>query len=143
MRILVDADACPVKEIIEKIAIEKEIEVIMYLDNTHELHSDYSKIVIVDKAMDSADMAILKEVTKDDIVVTQDYGLASLVLNKEVRCLNQNGLIYTSLNIDQLLFERFLGKETRRMGIKHKNMRKRNLEDDNKFEIAFLKLINQ
>ena len=45
MKILVDADACPVKEIIEKVAKQKNIEVVMYIDSSHILSSDYSKIV--------------------------------------------------------------------------------------------------
>lgn len=143
MRILVDADACPVKNIIEEIASEHKIEVIMYLDNSHELESEYSTVVIVDKSFDSADLAILKELTKEDIVVTQDYGLASLVLNKGGLCLNQNGLIYTTYNMERLLFERFLGKENRRIGKRTKNMKKRISEDDVNFRKSFLKLINK
>ena len=62
-----DADACPVKDIIEQVASSYNIPVMMFLDNTHELHSEYSAVIIVDKAMDSADIAILKELTTDDI----------------------------------------------------------------------------
>ena len=47
MKILVDADACPVKEIIEKVAKQKNIEVVMYIDSSHILSSDYSKIVTI------------------------------------------------------------------------------------------------
>lgn len=141
MRILVDADACPVKQIIEEIAIEKEIEVIMYIDSSHELESDYSKVIIVDKSIDSADLAILKEVKEKDIVVTQDYGLASLALHKKALCLNQNGLVYTEYNIEELLFKRFLGKEMRRSGKRTKNMKKRVIQNDIDFRKTLLEII--
>ena len=64
MKILVDADACPVKEIIEKVAKQKNIEVVMYIDSSHILSSDYSKIVTISKGRDAVDLALtVKRVT--------------------------------------------------------------------------------
>lgn len=143
MRILVDADACPVKNIIEDVAKANNIKVIMYLDSSHQLVSDYSKIIFVDKSIDSADLRIIKDVKENDIVITQDYGLASLILNKNALCLNQNGLIYTNNNIEKLLFERFIGKENRRVKNRTKNMKKRNKQNDIDFEKALLLIIKK
>ena len=58
----------------------------------------------------------MKLLAPEDIVVTQDFGLAALVLGQGARVLNQNGLIYTEANIDKLLFERYLGQKVRRGG---------------------------
>ena len=78
MKILVDADACPVKEIIEKVAKQKNIEVVMYIDSSHILSSDYSKIVTISKGRDAVDLALINDSEKGDVIVTQDYGVASL-----------------------------------------------------------------
>ena len=61
MKILVDADACPVKEIIEKVAKQKNIEVVMYIDSSHILSSDYSKIVTISKGRDAVDLALIND----------------------------------------------------------------------------------
>lgn len=141
MRILVDADACPVKNSIVKIAQSFAIPVIMIMDTSHEYNDGYSTVITVDKDRDSADYALMKMLSAEDIVVTQDFGLAAMVLGKGAKALNQNGLIYTNDNIERLLFERFLGQKVRRGGGRTNNPRKRSQEDDEKFTRALLTLI--
>lgn len=141
MRILVDADACPVKEIILQIAKENNIDLYMYFDNSHIYNDYYSKVIIVDKAKDSVDLKIINDLNGDDIVVTQDYGLASIVISMHARAINNNGLIFTNNNIDKLLFDRFLGVKNRKARIKTKNMKKRDKKMDDNFRLNFLKLI--
>ena len=141
MRILVDADACPVKEIILEIAKEKHIDLYMYFDSSHIYSDDYSKVIIVDKSKDSVDLKIINDLKENDIVVTQDYGLASIVISKDAKAINNNGLIFKEDNIDKLLFERFLGLKSRKANIKTKNMKKRNSKMDENFKENFLKLI--
>lgn len=75
MEILVDADACPVKEIIVNLAKEKEVPVTMIIDTAHLLNDGYSRVLTVDKGADSVDFALIGLLKKGDIVVTQDYGL--------------------------------------------------------------------
>jgi len=142
MQILVDADACPVKDIIIKIAKHSDIPVTMLIDTSHELKDEYCKIITVDRDRDSVDFALMKLLTRDDIVVTQDFGLAALVLGKGATVLNQNGLIYTNDNIDKLLFERFLGQKVRRGGGRTTNPKKRTKEDNERFAAALLSLID-
>lgn len=141
MQILVDADACPVKEIIIKIAKRYKIPVTMLIDTAHELNDGYSTVITVDQERDSVDFALMKQLTKEDIVVTQDFGLAALVLGKGAKAVNQNGLIYTNDNIDKLLFERFLGQKVRRGGGRTTHPKKRTKEDNERFEKALLSLI--
>lgn len=141
MRVLVDADACPVKDIIIEESKKYSIDVYMYFDNSHVYSDDYSKVIIVDRAKDSVDMKIINDLKENDIIVTQDYGLASIVISKKAKAINNNGLIFNKDNIDKLLFERFIGVKNRRAKIKTKNMKKRNKEMDNNFRKNFLKLI--
>jgi len=142
MKILVDADACPVKDIIIRIAKQYNIEVIMFIDTSHILYDDYCKVITVDKGKDSADIYLINKAEKNDIVVTQDYGLASLVLSKKAYVINQNGLIYTNDNIDALLLSRHLSQKLRQAGIRTKNAKKRNNNDNAAFEEKFTYLCN-
>lgn len=141
VQILVDADACPVKEIIVKIAKQYKLPVTMLIDTSHELNDGYSTVITVDKARDSVDIALINLVKSGDIVVTQDYGVAALALGKKAKVINQNGLIYNDGNIDKLLFERHLGQKIRRAGGRTANVKRRTDEDNEKFERALTGLV--
>lgn len=143
MKILVDADACPVKQIIVRVAKEHNIPVVMFIDTSHELDDGYSEVITVEKARDSVDFALVNRISKDDIAVTQDYGVATMALAKGAEVVNQNGLIYTDDNIEKLLFERHLSQKVRRSGGRTSGPRKRTKEDDEKFENAFRYLIDR
>jgi len=141
MQILVDADACPVKQIIVRLAKQRNIPVTMLIDTSHELNDGYSKIITVDKQADSVDYALMGLLTSEDIVVTQDFGLAAMVIGKGARAVNQNGLVFTDDNIDKLLMERHIGQKIRRGGGRTKGPAKRTKDDDAQFEAAFEMLI--
>ena len=143
IRILVDADACPVKQIIVKLAKQNNTPVTMLTDTSHELSDGYSRIITVDKQADSVDYALMGLLTREDIVVTQDFGLAAMVIGKGARAVNQNGLVFTDANIDALLMERHIGARVRRSGGRTKGPAKRTKEDDEKFESALMKLLKE
>ncbi|MBQ8541003.1 MAG: YaiI/YqxD family protein [Clostridia bacterium] len=143
MKVIVDADACPVKEIIVRICKEYNKEVIMVIDTSHILKSDYAKVITVDKGADSADIYLINLALRGDLIVTQDYGVAAMALGKGCMCLNQNGMIYNEGNIDSLLLSRHIGKKIRRSGGKINSVPKRTKEDDANFEKAFLELIKK
>ncbi|MDK2934735.1 MAG: uncharacterized protein PWP27_2545 [Clostridiales bacterium] len=140
MKILVDADACPVKNIIVKVAKEYNLPVLMFIDTSHILNDGYSEVITVDKGRDSVDIALVNKIEKGDIVVTQDYGVATMSIAKEAHPVSQNGLIYNKKNIDKLLFERFLSQKVRRAGGKTVNPRKRTRTDNQAFENTFRQL---
>jgi uncharacterized protein YaiI (UPF0178 family) len=142
MRILVDADACPVKEIIVRLAKERNIPVIMLIDTSHQWSDGYSKVVVVDKQADSVDFALFSQLTRDDVVVTQDFGLAAMVLGKGAQAINQNGLIFTNGNIDKLLMDRHIGQKVRRSGGRTKGPPKRTCEDNERFERVFTDILD-
>ena len=143
LRILVDADACPVLDIIEDIAKNKGIKLLVYTDITHDLHIDYGKIIKLDRGNQAVDMAVLNNCKKGDIVVTGDFGLASLVINKGVNTLGFSGRIYNNKNIDYLLMKRHINAKIRRGGGRHKGPGKRTDEDDKHFRKQLVKVIER
>lgn len=142
MQILVDADACPVKQIIVEEAKKRNIPVTMIIDTSHELNDGYSEVITVDKARDSVDIKLINILTSEDIVVTQDYGVAAMALGKGAKAINQNGLIYNDNNIDELLFSRFIGQKLRRAGKTTNTSKKRTKEDDENFRVKFIMLLD-
>ena len=143
MKILIDADDCPVKQIVVKLAKQKNIPVTMLTDTSHVLGDGYSKIITVDKQADSVDYALMGLLCRKDLVVTQDYGLAAMVLGKGARAINQNGLVFTDVNMDRLLMERHISAKVRRSGGRTKGPAKRTTEDDARFEAAFSELLEE
>ncbi len=143
MNVLIDADACPVKEIAVEIAKGQNIPVIMICDTSHIIKSDYAQVITVDKGADSVDIRLANLVRKGDIAITQDYGVAAMVLSKGGFALNQNGLIYDDTNIDRLLFERHIGKKLRKSGKRTGTVPQRSVKDDEKFREVFENLVKK
>lgn len=141
MKVLVDADACPVKHVIVKVARKYSVPVVMLADTSHILNDGYSEVITVDKSRDSVDIALVNRALKGDVVVTQDYGVAAMALSKGTKAINQNGLIFSDTNIDKLLFERHLAQKVRRSGGRTSGPKKRTKEDDIRFESVFTSLI--
>lgn len=139
-RILVDADACPVKDIIVKVAKEFNLEVIMFTDTSHIIEDGYSQVITVSQGKDAVDIALINQTQKGDIVVTQDYGVATMALGKQAYAINQNGLIYNEANIDRLLMERYIAQKVRRAGGRTYNPKKRSEKANISFERSLRKL---
>lgn len=143
MKIIVDADACPVYKNTVKIAKKFNIPCVLVCDFNHELKPEYGEVVTVDKGHDNADFKIVSLYEKGDLVITQDYGLATLILSKSGSAMHQSGTLYTSENIVRLLFERFLSAKLRRSGRKTGNMKKFTKEQIQEFEISLEKWIKK
>ena len=140
MKILIDADGCPVVDTTIKVANKFNIEVIIMCDTSHVFNKPGVETIVLSKGADSVDFALVNKVSKGDIVVTQDYGLAAMVLSKGGCPINQNGKIYNNENIDQLLFTRHISKKARAAGCRTKGPKKRQKEDDIKFEENLINL---
>lgn len=143
MKILVDADACPVVRIVEEVAKRNEIAVVLLCDTNHVLNSDYSEVKVVGAGADAVDFALVGICEKGDIVVTQDYGVAAMILGKGAYGIHQSGKWYTNDNIDQMLMERHINKKARRSSKKNhlKGPAKRTGEDDKRFTESLERLI--
>lgn len=144
MEIFVDADACPVTEIVEEIANKYNINVTLLCDTNHVLYSDYSNVIIVGAGSDAVDYKLISMCGSGDIVVSQDYGVAAMALSKGAYPIHQSGRWYTDENIDRLLMERHLNKKARKSSGKNhiKGPSKRTKDDDMRFRESFEKLIN-
>ncbi len=142
MKIYIDADGCPVVDLTVSIAKKYGLEVFIVKNYAHEIRDSYATVVTVDISPDSADYYIVNQVEKDDIVISQDYGVAAMALSKGGFCVNQNGLIISSNNIDGLLNIRHVSQKLRRQNKHYSKTRKRSDEDNVKFEQALEELIN-
>lgn len=145
LKIYVDADACPVKNIIISIGNEANIPVVLVMSYAHYslvAPSDGVKTIYVDQGSDAADYEIMKLVQAGDIMITQDYGLASLGLAKQCYVLHHKGFAYTNHNIDQLLHSRYISAKTRRSGGRTKGPKAYTEEDEAKFRAMLLKTID-
>ena len=144
IRILIDADACPVVKIAERTAKERKIPVILFGDTNHVLSSDYAEVRVIGAGADAVDFALMNESRSGDIIITQDYGVAAMGLGKGAYPIHQSGKWYTNENIDQMLMERHLAKKARMGKGKHylKGPAKRTADDDERFAASLVRLID-
>ena len=147
MNVFVDADACPVVSIVEQVARQYNIPVTLLCDTNHVLSSDYSEVKVIGAGADAVDFALISMLDKDanDIVVTQDCGVAAMALGKNAFAIHQSGKWYTNENMDQMLMERHLAKKARRGKSKNhlKGPKKRTEVDDMRFKESFEKMVRK
>lgn len=141
MKIYVDADGSPVVNTAINVAKEFNLEIILVKNYAHRIHDDYAQVISVDISQDSADLYIVNHLNKGDIVITQDYGLAALVLSKDANVMNQNGMIFTKDNIDHMLNRRHIHSKIRRQGKHHSKVKKRTSKSNSIFETKLRELI--
>lgn len=114
---------------------------ILFCDTSHEFQRKDAATVTVSKGADSVDFALVNAMQADDIIVTQDYGLAAMCLSRNGYPISQNGMLYNQQNIDALLLSRHTAKKIRRAGGRLKGSPKRTREQDAMFEKALNELI--
>lgn len=137
MRILVDADACPVVQQVESVARWHRVPVTLLCDTNHVLASDYSSIMVVSAGKDAVDYVLANLCHAGDVVVTQDRGLAAMALGKSAFAIHQDGWQY----VDDIKSKR---SSLQRLNWRyfHKG-RKRTEEDDATFLANFDMLLAQ
>lgn len=142
MRIIIDGDACPqnVKKICEKVAKKYSVDLKIVVDMDHFLDSDF-EVIVVEKGRDAVDFKIVQIFQRNDILITQDYGLASIVLPKAKGIVHTAGFEIDANNIDTLLQSRYIGQRIRKTGGRTKGPAKRTREQDEKFERILIKII--
>jgi uncharacterized protein len=146
MKIYVDADACPVKDIIISEGRKAEIPIILVTSFSHfSLAEQPSGVetIYVDSGADAADYRIMKLAQSGDMIVTQDYGLASLGLAKGCIVLHHKGFRYSNENIDDLLQTRYLSAMARKSGKRTKGPKPFTAEDREQFTRLFKQVISR
>lgn len=141
MRVLIDADGCPVVRLAADCAKRRGIPITLVCDSSHLFDLPGVETITVTKGADSADFRLVNLVRPGDVVVTQDYGLAAMALARRAHVLSQNGMIYTDDNIDSLLLARHTSRKLRNAGVRMKGPAKRTKEQDEAFLAAFEQLI--
>jgi len=141
MKIIVDADACPKNALIICSCLARDYHINLHTiaSFNHNIISDHH--TTVGNASQEADLAVMNKTAKGDIVVTQDGGLAAMVLGKGAAALSPIGKIYSKETIAFLLEERETKAKLRRSGKHTKGPRKRTPEDDQRFASSLRKLI--
>lgn len=114
MALLVDGDACPDLSAIKELAKKYQIEMKVFIDYAHVIMDDYFQTIMCEVGRDSVDLVLWNQIQAGDIVISQDYGLASLALAKGAEVLHVSGKIINHDNIDQLLMSRYLAAKQRR-----------------------------
>ncbi len=144
MKIIIDADACPksVREICLEKAEKYKIEVVMVIDDAHKLEGNFTTIV-VGKDNDAVDHKIVEVFSAEDILITQDYGLASILIDKAFGIINPSGFLYTKWNIDTLMYQRHINAKERSQGKRTKGPKKRVLNQDIEFSKVLVELLNK
>jgi len=143
MKILIDADACPVKGIIIDIARNYDVPLVLISSINHNIDVPYGEVVTVDHAKDEADHRIVAMSKPGDLVVTQDYGLAAILLGKKVHVMHHDGWFYNTGNIDALLMRRHLAQQKRNAEKRHTHHPKRRPQDDILFKEKFIGFLRE
>ena len=136
MKVLIDADGCPVVSIVCELCRKHSLPCLILCDTAHEIRRENARTFVFDKGADSVDYALLSKLSPGDLVITQDYGLASLCLSRNARVLHQDGWEYTAHNIDALLFSRYESQKLRNTGVRTKGVKKRTKQQDQTFQTA-------
>ncbi|GLC86932.1 YaiI/YqxD family protein [Lysinibacillus piscis] len=137
MKVLIDADACPVVDLALAISSEYEIETILFCDTSHRIERDNVITIMVPKGPDSVDFTLVNALSKHDVVITQDYGLAAMVLARGGYAIDQNGREMSADNIENLLEIRHVGQKIRRAGGRTRGPKKRTKENNISFQMKF------
>ncbi|MGO4376215.1 DUF188 domain-containing protein, partial [Paenibacillus sp. MCAF20] len=119
--VVVDADACPVKQEIAEATKSFPVRVLMVASYDHRLEAQPGiEVVQVDRSDQSVDLYIVNHITTGDIVITQDFGLACIAIGRGAIVLSPRGEQYTNDNIDYLMERRHELAKRRRSGGKTK-----------------------
>ncbi len=118
LHIYVDADACPVKNEVYKVAQRYGLAVTLVANSFMRVPNAANiTLVVVDKGLDEADDWIAGRVERDDIVITGDIPLAARCLDKGARALGHKGKPFTPENVGESLATRQLLAQLRDQGI--------------------------
>lgn len=145
-QIIIDGDACPVVSSVIELTQETGLFVTIIRSFSHfstQIDPEHVRTVYVDDGPESVDYKVVQLASSEDIVITQDYGLASLLLNKVKFVMHHKGFLFNDNNIQQLLDQRYINAQIRKQGGRHKGPPPFTRQDRQHFEHQFKLLIQQ
>ncbi|MBO9540168.1 YaiI/YqxD family protein [bacterium] len=102
MRLIVDGDACPVKDLIQRAALRLQVPMILVSNRPMAFGNEPGVTpVIVPEGPDQADRWIATEATRDDLVITADIPLAAEVVAKGSLALGHRGEVFDAASIGE------------------------------------------
>ncbi len=114
----VDADACPVKSEVVKVAERHGLPVVFVANSWMAVpRGPRVRVQVVSGAFDAADDWIVEQARRDDVVVTADIPLAARCLTLGARVLGPSGRPFTDDNIGNALAQRELAADLRAYGV--------------------------
>jgi uncharacterized protein len=117
MTLYVDADGCPVKNEVYRVARRYRLKVYLVSNSRMRIpQEDLFELVIVNEQFNAADDWIVARVRDNDIVVSSDIPLAARCLKKGARALDPKGRVFTKESIGDALANRELMAYLRDMG---------------------------
>jgi uncharacterized protein len=143
MKIIVDADACPKNALLicMDLGRKRAVPVWTVASFNHNIISDHH--VVVGSDSQEADIKVINLTEAGDIVITQDWGLAAMVLGKPAYCLSPIGREYRTDNIEFLMEEREVKAKLRRSGGRTKGPAKRTGRDDQNFATGLQQILDR
>jgi uncharacterized protein YaiI (UPF0178 family) len=145
--LFIDADACPVTREAISIARSHGLKVLLVANGTQNLSRHMSRAgveaVQVSGGRDAADFAIIERLNPDDIVVTQDIGLAAMVLGRSAHAIGPRGRVYSHATIDLELEFRHAEQKHRRAGGRTGGPSKFEDDDRQRFEDNLRRILGE
>lgn len=118
--LFIDADACPVTREAIRVARAQAVPVVLIGNTTQDFsrhtQRDGVEAVQVSSGRDAADFAIVERLAAGDVVVTQDIGLAAMVLGRGAAAISVRGRQFSPATIDMELEVRYAEQRHRRAG---------------------------
>jgi uncharacterized protein YaiI (UPF0178 family) len=145
--VFIDADACPVTREAISIARTHGASVVLVANDTQNMarHTVRSGVeaVQVSGGRDAADFAIIERLGADDVVVTQDIGLAAMALGRGAGAVSPRGRVFYQATIDAELAVRHAEARLRRAGGRHRGPSPFEDDDRERFESALERLLRE
>ncbi len=142
MKILLDADGSPVREITEKLCQKYGAKLLMVKNYSQDFSSIYGEIISVDISKEAADIYIANHAKSGDLVITNDKGLSSLGLSKNARVIDFQGNFIDDDNIVAMLESRHFNKKMRERQV-YFNIAKRDVSADYDFYKSLEKFLEE
>lgn len=142
MKILLDADGSPVREITEKLCQKYGAKLLMVKNYSQDFSSIYGEVISVDISKEAADIYIANHAKSGDLVITNDKGLSSLGLSKNARVMDFQGNFIDDDNIVAMLESRHFNKKMRERQV-YFNIAKRDNSADDDFYKSLEKFLEE